>query len=88
MNLDTHNPFTQFVAAQMQKPAKASVAKQSAAEKPQRNTKKSAAVALFQSLGSKQAVITAYKTQLDMTDAGANSYYYSIKKQLSTQITA
>ena len=83
MSLDTHNPFTQFVAAQLQKPTKASVVKQPAAEKPARNTKKSAAIALFQSLSNKQAVIAAYKTQLDMTDAGANSYYYSIKKQLA-----
>jgi hypothetical protein len=83
MNLDTHNPFTQFVAAQMQQPAAKTKVKQTAAEKPQRNTKKSAAIELFRSLTDKRAVIAAYKTQLDMTDAGANSYYYSIKKQLA-----
>lgn len=83
MSLDTHNPFTQFVAAQMQKPTKAVVAKQPAAEKPQRNTKKAEAIVLFRKLADKKAVIAAYKSQLDMTDAGANSYYYSIKKQLA-----
>jgi hypothetical protein len=83
MSLDTHNPFTQFVAAQLQQPAAKPKAKQIVAEKPQRNTKKSAAIELFRSLADKKAVIAAYKSQLDMTDAGANSYYYSIKKQLA-----
>lgn len=83
MSLDTHNPFTQFVAAQLQKTAAKPKAKQTAAEKPQRNTKKSAAIELFRSSADKKAVIAAYKSQLDMTDAGANSYYYSIKKQLA-----
>ena len=83
MSLETHNPFTQFVAAQLEKTPAKPKAKQPVAEKLQRNTKKSAAIELFRTLADKKAVIAAYKSQLDMTDAGANSYYYAIKKQLA-----
>jgi hypothetical protein len=83
MSLETHNPFTQFVAAQLEKPVAKAKVKQAAVEKPARNTKKSAAIELFRTLADKKAVIAAYKSQLDMTDAGANSYYYAIKKQLA-----
>lgn len=46
------------------------------------DTKKSRAVDIYKAniAAGKSAVITLFKTELAMTDAGANSYFYATKK--------
>lgn len=46
------------------------------------DSKKSRAVEIYKAniAAGKAAVITLYKTELSMTDAGANSYFYATKK--------
>lgn len=77
------NPFQAFVEAETKAPVKEKRAKAEA--KPQRNTKKARAVEIYKKhiADGKAAVTDLYKSELQMSDAGANSYFYAIKKQLS-----
>lgn len=85
MTLATHNPFTAFVAAQAAKQTapKAKVA----VVKPPRESKRTKAESIYREYikQGKSAVISLYKTELDMTDAGANSYFYATKKLVAAK---
>lgn len=74
--------MTQLATPSVAKPVKAKAVK---AAPPARETKKSCAVRLYEQniKQGKAAVIALYKSQLAMTDAGANSYFYAIKKQFT-----
>lgn len=79
------NPLQAFVtadstAAQRTK-AKAKPAK------AQRTTKKSRAIELYKAniVAGKAVVIALYKSELNMTDAGSNSYFYAVKKLVSSK---
>lgn len=49
---------------------------------PARETKKSCAIKIYEKniKQGKSAVIALFKSDLAMTDAGANSYFYAVKK--------
>ena len=86
MTLDTHNPFTAFVAAQAAKQSAPKKAVEKAA-KPPRDSKRVKAACIYREYikQGKSAVIALYKTELDMTDAGANSYFYATKKLVAVE---
>lgn len=94
------NPFEALTKPAAKKPAKQSLAKttvekKTAASKPEKKTaakvtKKSQAVTFYKKniKKGKSIVIDFFKGDLSMTDAGANSYFYAIKKELSTAAAA
>ena len=80
------NVFQQMMA-QMAAPAapvasKAKAIKAKTAPAVRTDTKRARAVDLYKTniAAGKAAVITLFKTELAMTDAGANSYFYATKK--------
>lgn len=78
-----NNPLNAFVVAQQSVVPKQPKVKQPKAKSTQ--SKKSQAIEMYKAhiASGKRTVTDMYKTKLNMTDAGANSYFYSIKKQLS-----
>ena len=93
MQAQSTNPFEQMTtAAAKTSPKKASgkaksVAKAAASKpaKAEKVTKKSQAVIFYKKniKKGKSIVIDFFKGDLSMTDAGANSYFYAIKKELA-----
>ena len=79
-----NNPMQAFVDAESATASKPSKQKRAApqASTRTRETKKSAAIKLYKAHISqgKRAVIDRFKSELAMTDAGANSYFYAIKR--------
>lgn len=80
------NPFEALTKATSK--AKAPAAKKAVAKAKveQKVTKKSQAVTFYKKniKKGKAAVIQFFKGDLSMTDAGANSYFYAIKKEVAT----
>ena len=79
------NPMQAFVEAESTPATKTSKPKRVAqASTSTRETKKSCAVKLYRAhiAEGKRSVIALFKSELSMTDAGANSYFYAIKKEL------
>lgn len=87
MTLDTHNPFTAFVAAQAAKQSAPKAKAVEKAAKPPRDSKRVKAASIYREYikQGKSTVIALYKTELDMTDAGANSYFYATKKLVAVE---
>ena len=63
-------------------PAKRTSAKAKVAPAARTDTKRARALDLYKAniTAGKSAVINLFKTELAMTDAGANSYFYATKK--------
>lgn len=88
MNTPSFNPLQALVDIALNQPAKkAKTPKVRAARKEgAAPSKRELAKVLYASNISegRNAVLKAFKTQLNMTDAGANSYFYATKKALSS----
>lgn len=79
------NPFEQLTKTAPAKKATAKAKPAAKAKVEQKVTKKSQAVTFYKKniKKGKAAVIQFFKGDLSMTDAGANSYFYAIKKEVA-----
>jgi hypothetical protein len=86
-NMQVMNAFEQLASDQQQRTAKPKaerapkVAKEPKAPRASGPTKADRALEIFKRLaGDKAAVIAAIKDELSMSDAGATTYFYNVKK--------
>ena len=88
MDAIVNNPFAALVAAaelnKAKRPSDKTAAKRAVGQ-PRENTKRARAEKIYsEQIGNgKAAVIALFKSDLAMTDAGANSYFYATKKKLA-----
>jgi hypothetical protein len=83
----TFNPLQALVDIALNQPAKKAkaVRPRTARKEGAAPSKRELAKVLYKThiAEGRNAVLKAFKTQLNMTDAGSNSYYYATKKALS-----